>query len=261
MKTDTSASAAMPENPALPDQSPRSDFDVGAHGAPDEGRALPRSDPFEAPPESWRPACSAWSAAYSAAVTEFATSRPWSDPATRTGPEFDFTQTQLFARMVKSATKSLEPSLPLHVAELARAAAILAWFEMHRIAALEHDLGLPPEDFENCGECDDPMPEPAADFMPSPSHEPWRPLGEAVEMAFARAREQCARDIPMELLQIFRTNIKEVAIYRGKQVAFDVLRAVLSRDGAVSIADSLARAAWNAHERTPNASHDERSPP
>jgi hypothetical protein len=39
MKTDPPASAAMPENPALPDQSPRSDFDVGAHGAPGEGRA------------------------------------------------------------------------------------------------------------------------------------------------------------------------------------------------------------------------------
>jgi hypothetical protein len=204
-------------------------------------------NPF-APPEPWRPAYEAWKQAYVAAAEMFRIYAPPLDPSIQK-PWSDLIQTGTFKGMVQEALRFLSPALPEHAAELAYSAATLAWSEMSRIRLLHEDLGLPEQEDDCLHDSADDLTELPADFMPTVSEEPARPLGEAVELALARAREQCKRTDPPELLRMFNNDLKELALTRGRQVAFSVLWPILPRGSVSYMATGLAAAAWDAHQK------------
>lgn len=93
----------------------------------------------------------------------------------------------------------------------------------------------------------DPMPHPSPEAHP---REPWRPLDEAMRVAFARACEEFNWDFPEGLpFEALGKPVYDLFYRRGRWVAFDVFKPVLPRDAAVQMAEAIAEAAWQLRAR------------
>jgi hypothetical protein len=80
--------------------------------------------------------------------------------------------------------------------------------------------------------------------------EPWRPLDEAMKVAFAHACEEYQWDFPEGVpFEALGQEVYDLFLNRGRFGAFKVLESVLPRETAIQMAEAIAEAAWQLRAR------------
>lgn len=89
--------------------------------------------------------------------------------------------------------------------------------------------------------------------------EPWRPLPEAVKIAFEQACEEYNYDFPTgTTVAQLAGPVQDLFFERGRIAAFEVLSPVLPQDRAIKVAEAISAAAW--HVRAPELAQGDNKP-
>jgi len=227
---------------AKPSSAPFNPFARSSGGEPSVDPAI---NPFGPQPGMQQPEPpttleAAMNAAYSAAWSELCDHLPHGLPVDELDP--GILDTWICSAAIYSASEPLESFLPEPLrSATARGQTAAALYDVTvHLSTYEPDA---PERMH---------PSSMADPSPREAHprEPWRPLDEAMKVAFAQACDEYQWDFPEDVpFEALGTKVYSLFFNRGRFVAFEVLEPVLPRETAIQMAEAIAEAAWQLRAR------------
>jgi hypothetical protein len=182
----------------------------------------------------------AMNAAYSAAWSELRHSLPHGVPVGELNPKI--LDSWICSAAIHNASEPLEPFLPEPLRSItARGQTAAALYDV-TVHLSTHEPDVPERMLSS------------STIAPSPSEahprEPWRPLDEAMKVAFAQACDEYQWDFPEGVpFEALGEEVHSLFFSRGRLVAFEVLEPVLPREAAIQMAEAIAEAAWQLRTR------------